>query len=269
MSIAVNTYFTGKDGSAKRFVEEMESSATAVCIRNEDGNEQHEYFFSNESSEKVLLIESWRDQRALDAYQASPLRSTLMSLKDKYGLEMKVKRYISVEMASPRKEQNTNPAQSRQTSDSSENEQTDNASQREPEESAAKEKKHPTVLIVDDMEVNQKIMAAMLMPYGFTVDFANSGHKCLEKCKENDYELIFMDQNMPGGIQGTETMERLKKHFDETNVTIPVICLTSYDTPDDRKKYLEAGFSAVLGKPAHPVRVKELLEELLGERFAF
>ena len=267
MSIAVNTYFTGKNGSAKQFVEEMESSATAVCIRNEDGNEQHEYFFSNESSEKVLLIESWRDQRALDAYQASPLKATLMNLKDKYDLEMKVKRYISVEKASPHKEQNQNSVLNRQKNDPAEKGQTDTASQKEQKESAAKEKKYPAVLFVDDMEVNQKIMASMLMPYGITIDYADSGNKCLEKCKEKDYDLIFMDQNMPGGIQGTETMELLKKHFDETGVTIPVICFTSYDTPGDRKKYLEAGFSAILGKPAHPVRVKELLEKLLGERF--
>ena len=45
MSIAVNIYYSGTDGNAKKFVAEMESSGTADAIRNEEGNLRYEYFF--------------------------------------------------------------------------------------------------------------------------------------------------------------------------------------------------------------------------------
>ena len=46
MSITMNLYYTGKDGSARRFAEEMERSGTADQIRAEEGNERYDYFFS-------------------------------------------------------------------------------------------------------------------------------------------------------------------------------------------------------------------------------
>ncbi|MDY6342559.1 MAG: antibiotic biosynthesis monooxygenase, partial [Lachnospiraceae bacterium] len=45
MSLTVNLYYTGSNGSARRFAEEMESSGIAAAIRAEEGNERYEYFF--------------------------------------------------------------------------------------------------------------------------------------------------------------------------------------------------------------------------------
>ncbi len=53
MSITVNLYYTGKNGNAKRFAEEMESSGTADAIRAEDGNLRYEYFFPMSDPETV------------------------------------------------------------------------------------------------------------------------------------------------------------------------------------------------------------------------
>ena len=71
MSITMNLYYTGKDGSARRFAEEMERSGTADQIRAEEGNERYDYFFSMNDPETVLLIDSWKDQASLDAHHAS------------------------------------------------------------------------------------------------------------------------------------------------------------------------------------------------------
>ena len=48
MSITMNLYYTGKDGNARKFAEEMEQSGTAALIRAEEGNEKYEYFFPDE-----------------------------------------------------------------------------------------------------------------------------------------------------------------------------------------------------------------------------
>ena len=68
----------------------MENSGTATAIRNEDGNEKYEYFFPINDPETVLLIDSWRDQDAIDAHHASSMMNTIVQLRNKYDLHMKV-----------------------------------------------------------------------------------------------------------------------------------------------------------------------------------
>ena len=97
MAITVNLYYTGKDGSAKRFAQEMISSGTVAAIRAEDGNLRYEYFTPLEDPETILLIDSWRDQAAIDAHHASQMMGTIAALREKYDLHMKVDRFISDE----------------------------------------------------------------------------------------------------------------------------------------------------------------------------
>ena len=97
MSITVNLYYTGTNGAARKFVEEMEQSGTAALIRAEEGNLKYRYFFPADDPETVLLIDSWASQEALDIHHASPMMTTLASLRDKYDLHMQVERYVSAE----------------------------------------------------------------------------------------------------------------------------------------------------------------------------
>ena len=101
MSIVVNLYYTGTDGSARRFAEEMEASGTADLIRKENGNEQYRYFFPMDDPETVLLIDAWRDQAAIDAHHASPMMAMIAQLREKYDLHMRVERYVSDERGIP------------------------------------------------------------------------------------------------------------------------------------------------------------------------
>nr|WP_300847540.1 antibiotic biosynthesis monooxygenase [uncultured Acetatifactor sp.] len=95
MSILVHLYYTGKNGSARKFAEEMESSGTAGLIREEAGNEGYNYFFPYNDPETVLLIDRWKDQASLDLHHASPMMGTIARLREKYNLHMRVERYVS------------------------------------------------------------------------------------------------------------------------------------------------------------------------------
>ncbi|MDU5109083.1 MAG: antibiotic biosynthesis monooxygenase [Clostridium sp.] len=97
MAITVNIYYTGKNGNAKKFAEEMISSGVVNDIRTENGNIQYEYFFPMDDEETVLLIDSWKDQQSLDLHHASPMMTKITQLREKYDLHMKVKRYIDDE----------------------------------------------------------------------------------------------------------------------------------------------------------------------------
>ena len=93
--ITVNIYYTGKDGNARHFVEEMISSGTVDKIRAEDGNIRYEYFYPIDDPETVLLIDSWRDQEAIDGHHASSMMDVITNLREKYDLHMKVERFVS------------------------------------------------------------------------------------------------------------------------------------------------------------------------------
>ena len=97
MVITVNLRYTGKDGAARRFAEEMTVSGTVAAIRGEAGNLRYEYYQSLDDPETVLLIDSWTDQAAIDAHHASPMMATIAALREKYDLHMTVERFISAE----------------------------------------------------------------------------------------------------------------------------------------------------------------------------
>ena len=93
--ITVNLYYTGSNGSARAFAEEMEKSGIAEDIRKEPGNLRYQYFQPLDDPETVLLIDSWTDQAAIDAHHASPMMTRLAALREKYDLHMTVERFVS------------------------------------------------------------------------------------------------------------------------------------------------------------------------------
>lgn len=105
MSITVNLYYRGNNGSARKFAEEMEKRGTADAIRAEDGNLKYEYFIPMDDPETVLLIDSWRDQESLDRHHASDMMGEIAKLREKYDLHMTVERFVSDSEGVPSKDQ--------------------------------------------------------------------------------------------------------------------------------------------------------------------
>ena len=97
MAITVNLRYTGKEGAARKFVEEMTTSGTVAAIRSEVGNMRYEYYQPLDDPETILLIDSWTDQAAIDIHHASPMMATIAALREKYDLHMTVERYVSIE----------------------------------------------------------------------------------------------------------------------------------------------------------------------------
>ena len=97
MAITVNLRYTGKDGAARKFAEEMTASGTVAAIRAEAGNLRYEYYQPFDDPETILLIDSWTDQAAINVHHDSPMMATIAALREKYDLHMTVERYMSVE----------------------------------------------------------------------------------------------------------------------------------------------------------------------------
>lgn len=97
MAVTVNIYYSGVNGNAKKFAEEMVSGGIVNDIRAESGNLRYEYFFPMEDKETVLLIDSWKDQDSINIHHASPMMAEIIRLREKYDLHMRVERYVSDE----------------------------------------------------------------------------------------------------------------------------------------------------------------------------
>ncbi|MDO4974546.1 MAG: putative quinol monooxygenase [Eubacteriales bacterium] len=102
--ITVNLYYTGENGAARAFAEEMVRSGVVADIRAEDGNCRYAYFFPMDDPETVLLIDQWRDQAAIDAHHASPMMAKIAALREKYDLHMKAERFVNDEDGLPDKD---------------------------------------------------------------------------------------------------------------------------------------------------------------------
>lgn len=96
MSIAVNIYYTGKNGSAGKFAEEMIAKGIVEKVRAEEGNEKYEYFFSADDAETVLLIDCWKDQDALDFHHKTEMMQEIAELREKYHLKMRVEKFAKL-----------------------------------------------------------------------------------------------------------------------------------------------------------------------------
>ena len=95
--ITVNLRYTGRNGNARKFAEEMIAGGAVGAIRAEAGNLRYEYYQPLDDPETILLIDSWTDQAAIDAHHASPMMATIAALREKYDLHMTVERFMSTD----------------------------------------------------------------------------------------------------------------------------------------------------------------------------
>ena len=84
--IVINIRYTGENGSARKYVEEMEKSGIADRIRAVEGCIRYDYFFPADDAEGLLLIDEWEDDEALNRYHSSPMMQEAADLREKYKL---------------------------------------------------------------------------------------------------------------------------------------------------------------------------------------
>lgn len=97
MSLVINIYYTGKNGSARKFAEEMVSSGIVDRVRAEEGNNRYEYFFPMDDIETVMLIDKWNNQEALDLHHKSEMMNEIADLRNKYELKMRIEKFTEYE----------------------------------------------------------------------------------------------------------------------------------------------------------------------------
>lgn len=118
------------------------------------------------------------------------------------------------------------------------------------------------VLIVDDNAVNITVVKGLLKKSEIQTDQALSGAECLEKVRQNHYHIILMDHMMPG-MDGIETLKKLKKMEECLCKNSPCIVLTANAAAGSRDKYIQQEFTDYLAKPIHVGELYGMIEKYL------
>ncbi len=117
------------------------------------------------------------------------------------------------------------------------------------------------VLLAEDNLANQKVAAKLLQNLGCEVEIAGDGHEAVKLAAAREFDLIFMDCQMPG-MDGFEAARRIRAREPAQRHT-PIIALTAYAMQGDRERCLQAGMDDYITKPISRHRVREALERFL------
>jgi len=124
------------------------------------------------------------------------------------------------------------------------------------------------VLVAEDNKINQKLIINILNRVGVEVTIANNGKEAFEMRIESNYDMIFMDIQMPimGGIEATQSILNYEHSGNNSIQHIPIIALTANAVAGDREKYIGAGMDGYLTKPIELDKLNMLLQEYFEDR---
>jgi len=122
------------------------------------------------------------------------------------------------------------------------------------------------VLVTEDNIINQKLIKRVLEDHGITVDLANNGLEAFEKRRNNDYDLLFMDIQMPvmDGIEATH--EIIDYEEDEEMPHVPIVALTANALKGDRERFLSEGMDEYITKPIETAELLYVLNKFLSDK---
>ncbi|MEZ8233398.1 response regulator [Vibrio splendidus] len=120
------------------------------------------------------------------------------------------------------------------------------------------------VLVVEDSRVNQQVAKMMLKKLGFEVDIADNGEIGVEKFQANEYEMIFMDCQMPV-LDGFEATKQIRALEEGSSKHIPIVALTANVVQRDKHLCFDVGMDEFLPKPVNQGKLREIVENFLSK----
>lgn len=116
------------------------------------------------------------------------------------------------------------------------------------------------ILVVDDNEMNLEVIDGLLRDTKIKLELVSSGQECIDKVKESTFDLILLDQMMPG-MNGEQT---LKAMMDEDILKgTPVVALTADAIMGARESYIAKGFTDYLSKPVKYDRLEDTIKRYI------
>ena len=114
------------------------------------------------------------------------------------------------------------------------------------------------ILVVDDTKMNLTVIRGLLTPTRIDITTALSGQEAIDKVSNTHFDMIFLDQRMPG-LDGIETLQYMKKNLPEKIEGVPIIALTANAISGARERFIKAGFDDYLTKPIDSVKLENTI----------
>jgi len=122
------------------------------------------------------------------------------------------------------------------------------------------------VLAAEDNIINQKLIRKTLEKFNLQIDIVDNGEKAVEARKEYEYDIIFMDNNMPI-MTGVEATHEILKWEELNNVEhIPIIAITANALKGDRERFLNEGMDEYITKPLNKSDIESVLKKFFGSK---
>lgn len=115
------------------------------------------------------------------------------------------------------------------------------------------------ILLVEDTKVNRMVFVKLLKIKGLSCDVAMNGEEAVRLCTDSNYDIIFMDCQMPV-MDGYEATRQIRVAEGNRKHTV-IVAMTAYAMEGDAEKCLEAGMDAYLSKPINFVQVVKILQK--------
>lgn len=118
------------------------------------------------------------------------------------------------------------------------------------------------ILVVDDNDVNLQVAEGLLRKFGVEPELVTSGYAALDKIKEKDFHIIFLDHQMPG-MDGIETLEKIRESEKNTGKHRIVVALSANAINGAREMFISKGFDDFIAKPVQGKDFASCLAEWL------
>lgn len=120
-----------------------------------------------------------------------------------------------------------------------------------------------TILVVDDYPLNQELTKEMLEMMKCEVDVADDGQEGYDKYLSHNYDLIFMDVQMPVK-DGYQCTGMIREHEEKTGTHIPIVAVTANALEGDREKCIDSGMDDYISKPVKSELLEEMIKQYVG-----
>ena len=121
------------------------------------------------------------------------------------------------------------------------------------------------LLAAEDNLVNQRLIARLLESAGHSITVVGDGFAALNACRQNSYDAILMDVQMPV-MDGHEATRQIRLWEQTTGTHVPIIAMTAHAMKGDREKCLEAGMDDYIAKPLHKQELLHAISEQIARK---
>jgi len=125
----------------------------------------------------------------------------------------------------------------------------------------AADKSQTKILLAEDNLTNRLVALSILKKLGYQADTVENGEEAIQALKQQSYDIVFMDCQMPK-LNGYDATKKIRKSKDlKSQPNIPIVAMTAYAMTGDREKCIQAGMDDYLKKPIDPKTLKKMITQ--------